>query len=101
MQKDSWHLRRQFDGILGCLVCVSLQNAFFLNFFLLSDVKCPTPCCNFAPDFKKHTIMLTYQLLKIAPDGGQFAASTLGLLFGLMEAGLVLWFVIATLVNAC
>lgn len=45
--------------------------------------------------------MLTYQLLKIAPDGGQFAASTLGLLFGLMEAGLVLWFVIATLVNAC
>ena len=43
--------------------------------------------------------MLTYQLLKIAPDGGQFAASTLGLLFGLMEAGLVLWFVIAMLIN--
>lgn len=45
--------------------------------------------------------MLTYQLLKIAPDGGQFAASTLGLLFGLMEVGLAIWFVIATLVNAC
>ena len=73
----------------------------FLHFFRVSDAMCPTPCCNFAPDFKKHTIMLTYQLLKIAPDGGQFAASTLGLLFGLMEAGLVLWFVIATLVNAC
>lgn len=44
--------------------------------------------------------MLTYQLLKIAPDGGHFATSTLGLLFGLMEAGLVLWFVLATFLNA-
>ena len=44
--------------------------------------------------------MLTYQLLKIAPDGGQFATSTLGLLFGLMETGLFLWFIVATLVNA-
>jgi len=43
--------------------------------------------------------MLTYNLLKIAPDGGQFAASTLGLLFGLMESGLVLWFIIATICN--
>ena len=43
--------------------------------------------------------MLTYQLLKIAPDGGQFAASTLGLLFGLMEVGLALWFIAATIVN--
>lgn len=43
--------------------------------------------------------MLTYQLLKIAPDGGQFAASTLGLLFGLMETGLVLWFIIACVAN--
>ena len=44
--------------------------------------------------------MLTYQLLKMAPDGGAFAETILGLLFGLMEAGLVLWFVVATLVNA-
>ena len=43
--------------------------------------------------------MLTYQLLKIAPDGGQFAASTLGLLFGLMEVGLVIWFIIAALIH--
>ena len=43
--------------------------------------------------------MLTYQLLKIAPDGGQFAASTLGMLFGLMETGLVLWFIIAMICN--
>ena len=44
--------------------------------------------------------MLTYQLLKIAPDGGQFAASTLGFLFGLMEVGLAIWFVVAMLINA-
>ncbi len=44
--------------------------------------------------------MLTYQLLKIAPDGGQFATSTLGLLFGLMEVGLALWFILALLFNA-
>ena len=43
--------------------------------------------------------MLTYQLLKIAPDGGRFATSTLGLLFGLMEAGIVLWFVVAAFLN--
>ncbi len=43
--------------------------------------------------------MLTYQLLKIAPDGGQFAASTLGLLYGLMEVGLVIWYIVGTLIN--
>lgn len=43
--------------------------------------------------------MLTYQLLKIAPDGGQFAASTLGLLFGLMEVGLTVWFVVSLVVS--
>ena len=43
--------------------------------------------------------MLTYQLLKIAPDGGQFAASTLGLLFGLMEVGLAVWFIVAMVVS--
>ena len=43
--------------------------------------------------------MLTYQLLKIAPDGGQFAASTLGLLFGLMEVGLAIWYIVGTLIN--
>ena len=42
--------------------------------------------------------MLTYQLLKIAPDGGRFAASTLGLLFGLMEVGLALWLIVAIMV---
>ena len=45
--------------------------------------------------------MLTYQLLKIAPDGGQFATSTLGLLFGLLEAGLALWFLIDLISNTC
>ena len=43
--------------------------------------------------------MLTYQLLKIAPDGGQFATTTLGMLLGLMELGLVLWFIIAMISN--
>ncbi len=43
--------------------------------------------------------MLTYQLLKIAPDGGRFASTTLGLLFGLMEVGLAVWFIVATIVN--
>lgn len=44
--------------------------------------------------------MLTYQLLKIAPDGGKFATTSLGLLFGLLEVGLAMWFIVATLVNA-
>ena len=61
---------------------------------------CPTLCSNYAADFKTRTIMLTYQLLKIAPDGGQFAASTLGLLFGLMEVGLAVWFIAAMVINA-
>ena len=43
--------------------------------------------------------MLTYQLFKIAPDGGQFAASTLGLLFSLMEVGLAVWFIAAMVFN--
>lgn len=50
--------------------------------------------------YKNCATMLTYQLLKIAPDGGQFATSTLGLLFGLMETGLFLWFIVAMLVNS-
>jgi hypothetical protein len=44
--------------------------------------------------------MLTYQLLKIAPDGGKFATTSLGPLFGLLEVGLAMWFIVATLVNA-
>lgn len=71
-----------------------------MHFFWRSDVKCHRVSSNFAADFKTRTIMLTYQLLKIAPDGGQFAASTLGLLFGLMEIGLAIWFVVAMLINA-
>ena len=43
--------------------------------------------------------MLTYNLLKMAPDGGQFATTAFGLLLGLMELGLVIWFVIATIIN--
>ncbi len=43
--------------------------------------------------------MLTYNLLKIAPDGGQFATTTIGMLLGLMEAGLALWFIIAMICN--
>ena len=50
-------------------------------------------------NFKKYMVMLTYQLLKIAPDGGRFASTTLGLLFGLMEVGLAVWFVVAAIVN--
>lgn len=50
-------------------------------------------------NFKKYTVMLAYQLLKIAPDGGLFASTTLGLLFGLMEVGLAVWFIVATIVN--
>ena len=43
--------------------------------------------------------MLVYKLLKIAPDGGEFANTTLGLSFGLMEAGLALWFLIEMIAN--
>ena len=28
-----------------------MKNAFFLNFYRLSDAMCPTPCSNFAADF--------------------------------------------------
>ena len=45
--------------------------------------------------------MLVYKLLKIAPDGGEFANTTLGLLFGLMEAGLALWYLIEMIANTC
>jgi len=48
---------------------------------------------------KNYMLMLVYKLLKIAPDGGEFANTTLGLLFGLMEAGLALWFLIEMLSN--
>ena len=68
-------------------------------FFGGSDVKCHRVSSTFAANLKKHTIMLTYQLLKIAPDGGQFAASTLGLLYGLMEVGLAIWYIVGTLIN--
>lgn len=43
--------------------------------------------------------MLTYQLLKMAPDGGAFAETILGKTFGLMEAGLALWFIVACVAN--
>ena len=43
--------------------------------------------------------MLVYKLLKIAPDGGEFANTTLGLLFGLMEAGLAIWFAVSMFIN--
>ena len=43
--------------------------------------------------------MLTYQLLKIAPDGGLFATTTIGMLLGLMEVGLALWIIIATIIS--
>lgn len=75
------------------------KNEDLCNFFGGSDVKCHRVSSTFAANFKTRTIMLTYQLLKIAPDGGQFAASTLGLLFGLMEVGLVIWYIVGTLIN--
>ena len=43
--------------------------------------------------------MLTYQLLKIAPDGGLFATSTIGMLLSVMEFGLALWIIIATIIS--
>jgi hypothetical protein len=43
--------------------------------------------------------MLVYNLLKMAPDGGEFANTTLGLLFGLMEAGLAMWFMAEIIIN--
>ena len=43
--------------------------------------------------------MLTYNLLKIAPDEGQFATTTIGMLLGLMELCLALWFIIAMICN--
>jgi hypothetical protein len=43
--------------------------------------------------------MLTYQLLKIAPDGGQFATTTIGMLLSLMEFGLAVWFIISLCIN--
>ena len=43
--------------------------------------------------------MLTYQLLKIAPEGDQFAATTIGMLLSLMEFGLALWIIIATIIS--
>ena len=75
------------------------KNADLCIFLGWSDVKCHRVSSNFVVDFKTRTIMLTYQLLKIAPDGGQFAASILGLLFGLMEVGLAVWFVVSLVVN--
>ena len=76
------------------------KNEDLCNFFGGSDVKCHRVSSTFAANFKTRTIMLTYQLLKIAPDGGQFAASTLGLLFGLMEVCLAVWFIAAMVINA-
>jgi hypothetical protein len=43
--------------------------------------------------------MLVYNLLKMAPDGGEFANTTLGLLFGLMEVGLAMWFMAEIIIN--
>ena len=54
-----------------------------------------------AKKIKNYMLMLVYKLLKIAPDGGEFANTTLGLLFGLMEVGLVLWFLIEMISNTC
>lgn len=44
--------------------------------------------------------MLTYHLLKIAPDGGKFASTMLGQLFSMLEVGLALWFILALLLNS-
>lgn len=37
--------------------------------------------------------MLVYTLLKITPDGGEFADTALGTLFSVMEAGMVVWMI--------
>ena len=69
--------------------------AFFLSHSHVLGVK----SSNFAAKIKNYMLMLVYKLLKIAPDGDEFANTTLGLLFGLMEAGLALWFLIEMLSN--
>lgn len=43
--------------------------------------------------------MLVYNLMKMAPDGGRFASTTLGLLLGLVEVFLAMWFIVAIIVN--
>jgi len=43
--------------------------------------------------------MLVYNLMKIAPNNGELANITLGLLFGLMEAGLAIWFTVSMFMN--
>ena len=48
---------------------------------------------------KKGGFMLVYNLLKMAPDGGEFANTTLGLLFGFMEVGLAMWFMAEIIIN--
>ena len=58
-------------------------------------------CSTFAAKIKNYVLMLVYKLLKIAPDGGEFANTTLGLLFGLMEAGLAIWFLVELISNTC
>ncbi len=40
-----------------------MKNAFFLIFFLGSDAICPTLCCIFAADFKKHARLWITKLL--------------------------------------
>lgn len=89
---------------------IQRKNEDFLHFFFLTPVfwefnvvllqrklKIIVPARD--KNFKKYMVMLTYQLLKIAPDGGRFASTTLGLFFGLMEVGLVIWYIVGTLIN--
>ncbi len=54
---------------------------------------------NFAANIKNYMLMLVYNLMKIAPNNGELANITLGLLFGLMEAGLAIWFTVSMFMN--
>lgn len=98
----------------GCVFFVPYpeKNALFCIFFILTPMfwefkavplqrklKIIVPARD--KNFKKYMVMLTYQLLKIAPDGGRFASTTLGLLFGLMEVGLAGWFLISLIMGVC
>lgn len=43
--------------------------------------------------------MLVYNLMKIAPNNGELTNTTLGMLFGLMEVGLAIWFAVSMFIN--
>ena len=72
-----------------------------MHFFFLTPAFWELDVVILSSKIKNYMLMLVYKLLKIAPDGGEFANTTLGLLFGLMEAGLAIWFLVELISNTC